>query len=173
MKRTENQIRLTKGGFYFKPFSKLEFVLLFLLLTFEILILYFKYYTNRDLDLLSKIDALTFVLIWWLPLVSGIGNFFRNIYFSLSWFVICIIWFILKDDFTTAIIPLMIFLYVQLARFLFKFIFKYEPIFLMVGKFYIEQYSEIEKRPSKKVDFIFSMLTMIVGGIISIIMPSI
>ncbi|POY39853.1 hypothetical protein C3L50_08460 [Flavobacterium alvei] len=117
-------------------------------------------------------ESLTFVLIWWLPLTIGIANLYRNIYFSLFWLLICMVWFILKEDFITSILPLTILIYLHLVRLFFRYIFKYEPVFLMVSKFSYTRYSKIERRESTKTDFIFTMLTFLFGAIISILIAN-
>jgi hypothetical protein len=171
-KTVDNNIKFLNFGFYLKRLSAFEIILVFLLLIFEFNIWYLKSNTIGK-DFLMNLDSITFVSLWGIPLFFSLSNNFRNIIFSLLWFLMCLIWLILKEDFITSILPLTIFVYLNLARFIFKAIFKYEPIFMIPSKFGpYYGYNKIEKRESNRVDFIFSMLAFTFGAILSILIPN-
>lgn len=107
-------------------------------------------------------------VLWWIPISTPLSERFRNVYFSLFWIVICLFWTIIKDDFITSILPLFIFIYTQIARLIFKYIFKIEPIPLLIYKQAMHRFSNIENRKSSQNDFVFSMLVFIVCSIITI-----
>ena len=173
MKQIENnRINFLRFGFYSKKLTISEILLILSLFIFEFYIWLFRF-RDVEINLLINLESVTFVTIWWLPLAAGLSNLFRNIYFGVSWLLICIIWFLIKEDLISAVLPIIIFFYIQFARLIFKSIFKYEPVFLIPSKFRYSKYSKIEKRKTNTADFVFTMLTFIVGGIMSILIANI
>lgn len=168
----KDKIKHLRFGFYTERLSILQILFLSTLMISESFLLYAKF-TTISLSSFKVFDSMIFVLIGWAPLVFGFANYFRNIYFTILWVLMCVAWINLKDDFVTSILPLFIVAYLISARFIFKYIFNYEPIFMLVGRNIHHHYNKLENRDSNKRDFIFSMLTFIAGSILLITLPTI
>jgi hypothetical protein len=159
--KKSNSITFLKYGFYLKRLSFFQYFALSTLLLFHVFLLvedFFKY--NIDLTYL-KVGCI--VVLWWLPLISGMANMFRNLYFSLFWLIVCFLWSFVYFTPVSNIFPLITFGFIHIARIIFKFIFQKEPIFLVVSRFELHNFDKIERRKSNRTDFIFSMITFILG----------
>jgi hypothetical protein len=157
-----------KFGFFLKSLSLYEIVLLSLLLLIEILIYYLEF--NRiHLEIIKIIGSIIAVALWWIPISTPLSEKFRNIYFSLFWLVICMLWVIIQKDHITSILPLLAFVFVQIIRFIFKWIYKTEPIPLLISKSPHHRYSKIENRKSNQNDFIYSLVVFLLGSFLSIV----
>ena len=170
MKNTAQKITELNFGFYKKKLSTLETTSLLTLLLIEIIFIFFKK-QNIETETLKIIRIIIFMLIWWIPLGFGIANNFRNIYFSIIWLLICLIWVKIPSDNAMSYLPMMIYIWMNLTRIIFKHLFKYEPIFMLMSKFPHYTFNKLEKRESNKTDFIFTLIVFIIGGILSIILP--
>lgn len=165
MQKNINQnLTKLKFGFYLKKLSLVQIILLSIIILIECFLLYIKI-NNIKIELAKVIETVIFVIIWWLPLGSGIANYFRNIWFSIGWLLICFLFLNIHPDFKTSILPLLTYIYLNLARLFIKYIFKYEPIFMLVGRVAHYGYNKIENRYSKKEDFIFSLIVFIIGSL--------
>lgn len=167
-KDTDKKIRKLKFGFYKQKLSILNILLLSVIILIECTLLYLKF-NKAENETAKTAGIIIFVTIWWLPLGFGFANHYRNIYFNLIWLLICIIWLNIHTDWVTSILPLYIFLYLNFTRLLFKYIFKYEPIFILVSKFPHYSYNRIESREPNIKDYVFSLLVLIIGAISSIL----
>jgi len=167
-KHIDQNLTKLKFGFYFKKLSLVQIILLSSIILTECFLLYLNL-NKIEMESVKVIGSITLVVIWWLPLGSGIANHFRNIWFNLSWLSICILWANIHKDLITSILPVLIYTYLNIARLAVKCIFKYEPIYMLVGKFPHYGYNKIENRESNKEDFIFSGLVFIIGALISML----
>ncbi|MBL3550028.1 hypothetical protein [Chryseobacterium sp. KMC2] len=156
-----------KYGFFLKSLSLYEIVLPSLILLVEILIYYLKL-NQIHLEIEKVIGSITFMFLWWVPISTPLSEKFRNIYFSLFWLVICTLWLTIPGDFKMSILPLLVFTFIQIIRLIFKWVYKREPIPLLISKFITHRYSKIENRESDKNDIGFSILVFIIGGFLSI-----
>lgn len=156
-----------KYGFFLKSLSLYEIVLPSLILLVEILIYYLKL-NQIHLEIEKVIGSITFMFLWWVPISTPLSEKFRNIYFSLFWLVICTLWLTIPGDFKMSILPLLVFTFIQIIRLIFKWVYKREPIPLLISKFITLRYSKIENRESDKNDIGFSILVFIIGGFLSI-----
>lgn len=157
-----------KFGFYKQKLSTLNILLLSFIIVIECILLYLKI-NKIENESVKIIGTIIFVIIWWLPIGFGFANHYRNIYFNLVWLLICIIWINIHTDWVTSILPITVYLYINFTRLLFKYIFKYEPIFMLVSKFPHYSYNKIENRESNIKDYVFSLLVFIIGAISSIL----
>lgn len=159
-----------KFGFYKAKISTLKIIFLLIFILIEVSLIYLKQQNMDNESSIRIIKIIMFIFIWWFPLVTGISNSFRNIYFSLIWLLICLTWIKVSPNFENSILPLLTYIWVNFARVIFRYFFKYEPIFMLIKNFPHHTYNKIEKRKSEKYDFIFSLIVFIVGVILSIIL---
>jgi hypothetical protein len=156
-----------KLGFFLKSLTLCEIAFLSLIILSETIIYYFKF-NNIYSEATNIIGSIVLVVLWWIPLSSPLSDRFRNVYFSLIWISICIYWIIIKEDLITSILPLFTYVFTQITRLIFKWIYKKEFIPLLVYRQAFHRYSKIENRKSTQKDFICSMLIFIIGNILSI-----
>lgn len=157
-----------KFGFFLKPLSLYEIISLSLIVFIEILIYYFKY-IQIHLEIINIMGSIIFIALWWVPISTPLSEKFRNIYFSLFWLVTCASYLIVQEDFTSSILPVLIFIFLQITRFVFKWIYKKEPIPLLITKFINHRYSKIENRKSDRIDFGYSLIVFTIGGFMPIL----
>lgn len=169
MKQSSQIVHYLKYGFYIKTVKRWQILFLLSLMTLEILSGYYRINENRN----SPIEGIVFVILWWIPLISGFANLFRNIYISITWLILCVMWFLIHPDFITSMLPFIVFVFVHIARLVFKTVLKREPIFIMVDKIIYHSWDAVENRESNNRDFIFSLITMIIGAFGSIIIANI
>jgi hypothetical protein len=167
----KSDIRHIGKGFYFKKLNYWQIILFAsIFITELILFISDKILNGRDLPTLKVI---LLVIIWWIPLVSGIANIFRNVYSFILWFLACFIWIFIDFIPNFSFIPIITFICIILMRFLFKIIFNREPIFVVLSRFKFSFYDKIEKRNSTIQDFVFSMLILLMGLAILILISKI
>lgn len=169
MKNPAPKITELNFGFYKKKLSNSEITALLILILTEIVLIFFKQ-QNIETETVKIISIIIFMLIWWIPLGLGIANNFRNTYFSVFWLLICLIWVKIPSDNVMSFLPIIIYIWMNLTRIIFKHFFKYEPIFMLMSKFPHYEFNKIEKRDSNKTDFIFTLIVFLIGGILSIIL---
>jgi hypothetical protein len=134
----------------------------------EILLCYLEC-NQIHLEIIRILGSIILVGLWWVPISSPLSEKFRNIYFSLFWLVICILWVIIQKDHVTSILPLLVFVFIQIIRFVFKWVYKTEPIPLLISKSLHHRYSKIENRKSNQNDFIYSLVVFLSGSFLSIV----
>ena len=161
---------MKKTGFYFSSLNFLQWALFIIIFIIETTLLFFENLINPQTLIFLKI--LVLLTLWWMPLVSGLANIFRNIYCLTLWLIACILWTFVDFIPNFKFIPIIILAYLILMRFIFKIIYNKEPIFVVVARFETSSFSKIENRVSSRIDFIFSMLTFIFGVAISILIIS-
>lgn len=157
-----------KFGFFLKPLSLCETILLSLIVLMEILIYYLKF-NQIHIEIIKIMSSIIFITLWWVPISSPLSEKFRNIYFFLFWLVICTLCIIVLEDFTFSIFPLLIFIFLQITRYVFKWIYKKEPIPLLITKSINQRYSKIENRKSNQNDLGYSLIVFIIGGFLPIL----
>ena len=171
MKNTDKKTKELKFGFYTERLSSLKMTLLFTLIIIEIILIFLKQ-RNIETETVKIIRTIIFMLIWWVPLGSGIANNFRNIYFNFVWLLICLFWVKIPSDFAMFFLPILIYIWMNLTRILFKYFFKYEPIFMLMSDLPPHyEFNKLEKRKSNKTDFIFSLSVFLIGLIFLILIP--
>ena len=138
----------------------------------ESFVYYFKS-KNIHLESVKSIDSILFIILWWMPITTPLSEKLRNIFITLFWAIICMFWFLIKEDFITSILPFVIFIFTQVARLIFKWIFKIEPIPLLVTRFEIHRQCKIENRKSNRKDFYFTLIVFALGAILSIVLSKI
>ncbi|WP_353147725.1 hypothetical protein [Chryseobacterium sp.] len=157
-----------KFGFFLKSLNLYEIVSLSLIVLVEILIYYLK--INQILLEAQKIiSSIILIILWWVPISTPLSEKFRNIYFSLLWLIICTLWLIIQEDFITSILPILIFIFIQIIRSAFKWIYKIEPIPLIISKSAIHRYSKVENRKSNLNDFGYSLTVFFICAFLSIV----
>ena len=161
---------MKKTGFYLSSLNFWQSVLFVTLFILKTTLLFFDNLVNHQI--LTFLKILILITLWWMPLVSGLANIFRNIYCVILWLIACILWTFVDFTPNFKFIPIITFVYIILMRFIFKSIYNKEPIFVVVSKFETSSFSKIENRVSSRIDFIFSMLTFIIGVAISILIIS-
>ncbi|WP_160318001.1 hypothetical protein [Chryseobacterium sp. ERMR1:04] len=134
----------------------------------EILIHYLKF-NQIHLEIIKIMGSVIFIALWWLPISTPLSEKFRNIYFSLLWLAICTLWLTVQEDFTSSILPFLIFIFLQITRFIFKWIYKKEPIPLLIAKSLNHRYSKLENRKSDQNDVGYSLIIFAIGGSLSIV----
>ncbi|MFP3592011.1 hypothetical protein SB689_08620 [Chryseobacterium sp. SIMBA_038] len=158
----------TKFGFFLKPLSLYEIISLSLILLIEIIIYSLKF-NQIHLEIIKIMGSIIFIALWWVPISTPLSEKFRNIYFSLFWLVTCISYLIVQEDFTSSILPFLIFIFLQITRFVFKWIYKKEPIPLLITKSINHRYSKIENRKSDRIDFGYSLIVFTIGAFMPIL----
>jgi hypothetical protein len=159
-------------GFFLKPLSVSELVFISLILFMESFVYYFKS-KNIHLESVKIIDSIIFMILWWIPITTPLSEKLRNIYITSFWIIICAFWFLIKEDFITSILPIVIFIFTQVARLIFKWIFKIEPIPLFAYRYEIHRHSKIENRKSNSKDFHFTLIVFALGAFLSIVISNI
>ncbi|SHL56189.1 hypothetical protein [Chryseobacterium polytrichastri] len=157
-----------KFGFFLKPLSLYEIISLSLIVFIEILIYYFKY-IQIHLEIIKIMGSIVFMALWWVPISTPLSEKFRNIYFFLLWLAICTLWLTVQEDFTSSILPFLIFIFLQITRFIFKWIYKKEPIPLLITKSINHRYSKLENRKSDQNDVCYSLIIFVIAGFLSIV----
>lgn len=166
----ENRIRIKKTGFYYSSLNFWQSALFIIIFILEATLLLSENFVPSQTLTILKISLL--LTLWWIPLVSGLANIFRNIYCIILWVIACILWIFVDFIPNFKVIPIITLGYIILMRFIFKAIYNKEPIFVVVARFDTSSFSKIENRVSSRIDFIFSMLTLIFGVVISIFIIS-
>jgi hypothetical protein len=168
IKNKDLKLKNIKFGFFLKSLSLYEIVLLSLIVLIEILIYYLKF-NQIHLEIIKIMDSIIFIILWWAPISTPLSEKFRNIYFSLFWLIICTLCLIVQENFIFSILPLLIFIFLQVIRFVFKRIYKIEPIPLLITKSINHRYSKIENRKSSQYDFGYSLIIFAIGAFLPIV----
>ncbi len=154
-------------GFYVKMPSNLELAFLAgaLLLTLATFII-----QKGSRDAVS-IAGISFVFLWFTPLVSPLGDSLRNVIFLVVWTLSCVLLFLSHPSVNPNLFPFFSIVYVQIARIFFNLIYKKEPVQVFtnygIGS---PRFSKIENRQADKKDFYYSLIVACGGLLLTMLL---
>lgn len=156
-------------GFYIGKLSKKEAVFLAFVVIFTLAMVFNKNLFDISDSVHGYIKAMILAILILSPIASPVGESLRNIFFLIAWLIICILLFPLYST-PTAYILFFSVAYSQVARIIFSFIYKREPVQLFFHWYPIERFSKIEGRKSNETDFYFSMIASAVGSVLLVLL---